>query len=166
MKKGMVFTLLFLIFCGSIYAQQTERITYYDFNANRRITVNKALFMGNIQILRRISNPGSVQPKLLAYMSLCLFDPNTSKWGEWSEWELASTMPLRAYEDGSSILSSIVVLKREHLQREVTCGEQSQISGGWNVIQILVRPSGGSSPIWFDADGDLREFYNLYAILD
>jgi hypothetical protein len=165
MKKEMVFTLLFLIFCGSIYAQQTERITYYDFNENRHITINKAFFVGNIQTYRTVSNPGSASPKLLAYMSLCLFDSNTGKWGEWSGWELGSTMPLQAYENGS-VLTTICGIKIGQLQREGTCGEQSRIIDGWKIVQILTKPTGSSSPIWFDAKGYLNEFYNVYAILD
>ena len=143
---------IFSLISISLFAQQTERITYQELRANgtyRDITVN-AIFMGWAH--REFSLDGNF---LVTYQ--CDRLTNEDKW---SDWRLVERQPspystLRGYYD---------FLIRSYFQYP-----RLGIKSYYNEYEILAMPSipnGRSSPIWWREDGRaIFLFQKMYLIV-
>jgi hypothetical protein len=170
-KKNVVITLLFWVLCVFAYAQNAERpkiesISFYNFITERRVTFNKAVLFAKGHTYAFMSNAGSASARQQVYGRWSFFDPNTSKWSEWSSWEHDSAIP-HPYKD-ESLLAEVCVRLLEICGRE-NCGSQALTEiGGKQVMTVRILATSPSStyPVWFDKNGYMNTFFNCYIILD
>jgi len=152
MKKYFLLGIFSLKLIVSLFAQQSERITYQELRADgtyvRDITVN-AIFMGWAQ--RQFSLDGNF---LVTYE--CTRLTNEDKWSDWHlvGREPALSLTLRGYYD--------------NLLRQYSRYPRVGIKIYYNGYEILVMasiPNGRSFPIWWRDDGRaIFLFQKMYLI--
>ena len=146
---------IFLIFTVSsmtLFAQQTERITYEEVRSDgtfgRTVTVN-AIFFGWAQ--RQVYYEGDLQ---VTYQTSCLFNSD-----KWTDWELAGRRPALTFT-----LQDYYQARQIGYNLHPRAGIKYFVKGR-EVVMILSIPNGKGSPIWWDKSGNsVHLFYEIYVI--
>lgn len=148
MKKALVGLFLYSVLLPSLFAQQSQRLTFTDMTpgntTGRNVTVN-AVLLGPEQ--HRITIEGNFEVYYTRYLDE----------DKWTEWVVFQRIPVRGFT-----INQIYNLYMSDYNRNPRIGMRLNMGDGRQWVRILSIPTGHSSPIWWSNDG--RSFFVYYEL--